>query len=81
MEVLLTALTAAGRAVRETAPDGQVPAPDVGHAELTAALDACLVAWSWGPLVEAVEEAARSLEASAEAYAAVEALLVPRGLR
>lgn len=67
--------------MRAASPEAAVPVADLGHAGLTAALDQYLDAWSPGPLDAAVEQAARSLEASATAYADVEALLLPRVLR
>ena len=81
IDVLPPALFAAARAVRYAVPDARVPAADLGHAPLTAALDAWRAAWSCEGLAADAEEAAADLEVSARTYADVETLLVPRALR
>ena len=82
IDVLPRALADAAGAVREAVLQVRPVAPsDLGDGGLTAALDVYLGAWSAVPLDDAAEDAARSLLASAHAYADVESLLVPRGVR
>ena len=81
LDVLPSALAAAARAVRDAAPEAHVPAADLGNAALTAALVSYLDARSARVLEAQVEDCASSLADSAQAYADVEALLVPRALR
>lgn len=82
IDVLPTALAATAGAVRRAVDEIEpVPAADLGDAGVTAALGSYAQAWSGRALVTAAGEAARSLEGSARAYATVESLLLPQGMR
>lgn len=81
IDVLPRALSAAARAVRGVVHDVHpLPAADLGHADLSAALGSFVRVWSGDALLTAAEERAHSLNAAAQEYAAVESLLLPRAL-
>ncbi|MCW2681538.1 MAG: hypothetical protein JWM62_2939 [Frankiales bacterium] len=81
IDVLPAALAAAARAVREAAPDAHVAGADLGDSALTSALVDYLDRQSCAQLLADLEDAAQALVDSAQAYADVEALLLPRVLR
>ena len=82
IDVLPRALmSAAGDVLAAVSELQPVPAAEVGHPVLSAAIASYVDGALEVALVDAAEDAARALRASAQEYADIERLLLPRALR